>query len=68
MFDYPNYWFDDGDIGVFGDMRKFFDDLRTNLDADAVAAEAAAEVAESLRDPKQRDTSSSAVDNLSGKI
>lgn len=49
-------------------MRKFFDDLRTNLDADAVAAEAAAAVAESLRDPKQRDTSSSAVDNLSGKI
>lgn len=25
--------------GVFGDMRKFFDELRTNLDVETVAAE-----------------------------
>ncbi len=60
------YLVDDDDIGVFGDMRKFFDELRSNLDVDTVAAEAAAAVAESgLRDPKQRGTSSSAVDDLS---
>lgn len=29
--------------GVFGDMRKFFDELRTNLDADEAAAVAFAE-------------------------
>lgn len=47
-------------------MRKFFDELRSNLDVDTVAAEAAAAVAEAgLRDPKQRGTSSSAVDDLS---
>nr|CAH0104985.1 unnamed protein product [Daphnia galeata] len=33
-------------VGVFGDMRKFFDELKSNLDVETVAAEAAAAIAE----------------------
>ncbi|XP_057366467.1 uncharacterized protein LOC130687337 isoform X1 [Daphnia carinata] len=33
-------------VGVFGDMKKFFDELRSNLDVETVAEEAAAAVSE----------------------
>ncbi|EFX89570.1 hypothetical protein DAPPUDRAFT_233366 [Daphnia pulex] len=38
-------------VGVFGDMRKFFDELRTNLDVETVAAEAAAAAAAAADGP-----------------
>lgn len=42
----PNLCFICVTIGVFGDMKKFFDELRSNLDVETVAEQAAAAVSE----------------------